>query len=92
VDPDAIWDGEWGRLRDGCIWMGVVIVKREGAVLEVYYKSVILFTLVVCYFCHVAFVCQTGVIFAQCLMHVLWNISVLTGLQLNSYPRQQMFV
>jgi len=32
MDPDAVWDGEWGRSRDGCIrW--VVIVEGEGAVL-----------------------------------------------------------
>jgi len=34
LDPDAIWGGEWGRSRDGCIeW--VVIVEGEGAVLGV---------------------------------------------------------
>jgi len=22
VDPDAVWDGEWGRLRVGCITSG----------------------------------------------------------------------
>jgi len=34
VDPYAVWDGEWGRLNDGCItW--VVIVEGEGAVLGV---------------------------------------------------------
>jgi len=34
VDPDAVWDGEWGRLNDGCIrW--VVIIEGEGAVLGV---------------------------------------------------------
>jgi len=32
--PDAVWGGEWGRSRDGCIgW--VEIVEGEGAVLEV---------------------------------------------------------
>jgi len=31
MDPDAVWDGEWGQSRDGC--MRVVIVKGEGAVL-----------------------------------------------------------
>ena len=34
MDPDAIWDGEWGRSRDGVL-DGVVIVKGEEAVLEV---------------------------------------------------------
>ena len=34
MDPDAVWDGEWGRSNDGCItW--VVIVEGEGAVLGV---------------------------------------------------------
>ena len=34
MDPDAVWDGEWGRLNDGCIrW--VVIIEGEGAVLGV---------------------------------------------------------
>ena len=34
MDPDAVWGGEWGRSRDGCIrW--VVIVEMEGAVLGV---------------------------------------------------------
>jgi len=33
VDRDAIWDGEWGQSRDGCIKLGVVIVEGEGAVL-----------------------------------------------------------
>ena len=30
---DAIWGGEWGRSRDGCI--RVEIIRREGAVLVV---------------------------------------------------------
>jgi len=30
VDPDAIWDGEWGRSRDGCIRSGS---KGRGSVL-----------------------------------------------------------
>jgi len=29
LDPDAVWDGECGRSRDGCI-DGVVIVEGEG--------------------------------------------------------------
>jgi len=34
LDPDAVWDGEWGRSRDRCSrW--VVIVEGEGAVLGV---------------------------------------------------------
>jgi len=34
VAPDAIWDGEWSRSRDGCIiWGGDR--RREGAVLGV---------------------------------------------------------
>jgi len=34
VDPDAVWDGEWGRSNDGCItW--VLIVEGEGTVLGV---------------------------------------------------------
>jgi len=32
LDPDAVWSGEWGRSRDGCIrWGGYR--RREGAVL-----------------------------------------------------------
>ena len=32
LDPDAVWGGEWGRSRDGCIrWGGDR--RREGAIL-----------------------------------------------------------
>jgi len=31
VDPDAVWGGEWGRLRIGVL-DGVDIVEGEGAV------------------------------------------------------------
>jgi len=34
LDLNALWGGEWGQSRDGCIrW--VEIIKGEGAVLEV---------------------------------------------------------
>jgi len=29
VNPDAIWDREWGQSNDGCL-DGVVIVEWEG--------------------------------------------------------------
>ena len=32
MDPDAVWDGEWGRLRDECIKPGGCIVQGEEAV------------------------------------------------------------
>jgi len=34
VDPDAVWDGEWGRSSDGCIRRGGNR-RRERAVLGV---------------------------------------------------------
>jgi len=35
LDPDAVWDGEWGRPRDWCIRWGMVIVEGQWAALEV---------------------------------------------------------
>ena len=34
MDPDAVWGGEWDRLRNGCIRWGSDR-QREGAVLGV---------------------------------------------------------
>jgi len=34
LDPDTLWDGEWGRSRDGCIRWGVER-RREWVVLDV---------------------------------------------------------
>jgi len=31
LDPDAIWDGEWGRSRDGCIRWGWLSSKGKGS-------------------------------------------------------------
>jgi len=33
LDPDAVWDGNWGRLRDGVL-DGGCNRRREGAVFE----------------------------------------------------------
>jgi len=30
VDPDAVWDGEWGRLSDGCIRRRPRAPREEG--------------------------------------------------------------
>ena len=30
MDPDAVWDGEWGRLRDGCIRCEYSDRRRRG--------------------------------------------------------------
>jgi len=35
VDLDAVWDGEWGRSRGGCIRYGVMIVEGERTVFGV---------------------------------------------------------
>jgi len=32
LDPDAVWDGEWGRSRDGCIRWGWLSSKRKGQI------------------------------------------------------------
>ena len=31
MDPDAVWDGEWGRSRDGCIRWGWLSSKGRGS-------------------------------------------------------------
>ena len=31
MDPDAVWDGKWGRSRDGCIRWGWWSSKRKGS-------------------------------------------------------------
>jgi len=35
MDPDAVWDGEWGQSRNVCIRWVVMIVEGEVAVLWV---------------------------------------------------------